>query len=153
MSEYSTNILKVNEVRRLDEKNFECILSEVNMLGKTIQPKLFIEVDVGDIVRFNVTSMSLISNDKFIETMSKDSVFVDSGVKLYEKIQGEDKLMWAEVFADVKIIIPRFLPFGKQAIQSSGNLAINTILNQALRLFMVSLEKDYQAWARDDPSR
>lgn len=57
MSEYSTNILKVNEVKRLDEKNFECILSEVNMLGKTIQPKLFIEVDVGDIVRFNVKSM------------------------------------------------------------------------------------------------
>lgn len=57
VSEYSTNILKVNEVKRLDEKNFECILSEVNMLGKTIQPKLFVEVDVGDIVRFNVTSM------------------------------------------------------------------------------------------------
>lgn len=83
------------------------------MLGKVIQPKLFIEVDVGEIVRFNVISMSLISNDKFIENMSKDSVFVDSGVKLFEKKDGKNSLMWAEVFADVKIIIPRFLPFGK----------------------------------------
>lgn len=58
-----------------------------------------------------------------------------------------------EVYADVKIIIPRFLPFGKPAVQRSGNLAINTILTQVLKMFLKSLEKDYQAWARDDPNR
>ena len=36
VSEYSTNVLAVDEVRRLDETNFECILSEVKMLGKVI---------------------------------------------------------------------------------------------------------------------
>lgn len=119
----------MKDVKRLNEETFECLLDEVSMLGKVIQPKLVIEVFVEDIVRFNVKSLQLLSNDKFIENASKDSVFVDSAVKLFEKKQGQDTLMFAEVYADVKIIIPRFLPFGKPAIQSSGNLAINTILN------------------------
>ena len=124
----STNILKVNEVRRIDEKTFECLLSEVNMLGKTIQPSLMIDVEVGDIWKLNVSSMTLLSNDKFIEKMSKDTVFVDSGVKLFERVEGGKTLMVAEVHADVKIIVPKYLPLGKPAVQSSGNLAISTIL-------------------------
>lgn len=78
----------MNEVARLDEHTFECLLNEVSMLGKVIQPKLVIEVFVEDIVRFNVKSLTLMSNDKFIENASKDSVFVDSGVKLFEKKVG-----------------------------------------------------------------
>ena len=55
------------------------------MLGVTIQPKLIVEVVVEDIVKFNVLSMTLLSNDRFIENASKDSVLVDSGVKLVQK--------------------------------------------------------------------
>ena len=37
--------------------------------------------------------------------------------------------MVAEVSSEVKIIIPRYLPFGKSAIQTSGNLVVKAILN------------------------
>ena len=41
--------------------------------------------------------------------------------------------MVAEVDAEVKIIIPIFLPFGKPAVEASGNLAVNTILDFTLK--------------------
>ena len=83
----------MDEVNKLDENTYECLLAEMKMLGKTIQPKLVLEVQVGDVVKFNVSSMSLVSNDKFIEKKSKDTVFVSSGVTLLQKEEDGETVM------------------------------------------------------------
>ena len=61
--------------------------------------------------------------------------------------------MNAKTGISISVPLPKKLPYGKRIFETSGNLAIRATLKTTIRLFLKTLEKDYQAWAIDDPDR
>jgi hypothetical protein len=76
-SEYSTNILLVDAVERVDEKTFKCSLASVSFLGKTVYPVITCVVRVEDSdAFFNVVSAEIKSNDEAIQRLCNNNVQV-----------------------------------------------------------------------------
>lgn len=70
-----------------------------------------------------------------------------------KKESEELSVMKANSEMNIKIGLPKFLPMGKRVFQAAGNAIITKSLDQVIKKFLESIEKDYQDWAMDSQER
>ena len=73
-------------------------------------------------------------------------------MKLDQTWQQNQTYMNAQAEFTITTPIPKFIGL-KSVFEQSGNLVVRASLEGTVRYFLQTLEKDYQAWARDDPNR
>ena len=59
--------------------------------------------------------------------------------------------MLSNCMLKMEVLLPNYMRPAKPIFEASGNLVIKASLGGQLKKFIMDLEEDYQAWARDDP--
>eukprot|EP00667_Euglena_gracilis_P004475 EG_transcript_4498 len=154
-SQYSTNVLRARSVVRLGTDTFSCELEGLDFLGVHITPVLTARV----VVDAATASSSIDIIDCRLKGRTDPGraggyiVLSQNRVSCRATADPHQKLLANQCFVQVGFVKPRWLLLPAGLAQRTGTAIIQAVLNRMTTDFLTTLEKDYQAWARDDPNR
>jgi len=154
-TQYSTNVLRAKTVTRLGDDTFRCELEGLHFFGLHVVPVLTAKVTVD-----TVTPSSFIEvvdcHLKGRERASDAGKYVILSQNRLSWKRGEDQAQVSMInrcYVQVGLMKPRWLLAPTSLAQRYGSAIVQAVLRRMTEDFLVSLERDYQAWAQGDPDR
>mmetsp|Transcript_15511 Transcript_15511/g.22825 ORF Transcript_15511/g.22825 Transcript_15511/m.22825 type:complete len:276 (-) Transcript_15511:167-994(-) len=147
-SEYS--VLDAGLIERLNDKDFRMQMEGLNFFGNTIQPVLYVTVDVdkpGRKSTLTVTGCELKGSAAAEATNGTFNVESVTVVSYKDKSKIVKKLK-TDVFVKITAVLPENvrLPFG--IVERIGNFIVGNSLKLVTNRFVSILAKDYGKWSQ-----
>lgn len=151
-SQYS--VLSAQQIERLSDTSFKCVLGNMNFFGNIICPILYVDVNVYPdqlkseivVVRAETTGSEIA--DKLSGTFNVSASNVIS-VGVDKKF---NKVLCSEVNLNIDVIVPKSkIPLN--VIQTSGNFLIQSSLSVIVAAFIRILAADFKRWSAGDNER
>jgi len=152
-SEYS--VLTAEQIVRINDSQFKCILPTMNFFGEKITPVLYVDVIVyPDEARSEI----LVSKAETIGSATAEKVNGTFSIRAMNEVTtGVDyknrKILTSNTNLKIDVLIPKDSKVPRGLIQSGGNFIMQSSLNIIVPTFVRLLAFDFNRWTEGDNSR
>lgn len=152
-SEYS--VLTADQIVRLSDSEFKCVLPTMNFFGEKITPVLYVDVIVyPDEARSEI----LVSKAETTGSETAEKVNGTFSIRAMNKVStGVDyknrKVLTSDTNLKIDVLIPKDSKVPRRLLQSGGNFIMQSSLNIIVPTFVRLLAFDFNKWSEGDNSR
>jgi len=148
-------IIIAEQIVRINDNQFKCVLPTMNFFGEKITPVLYVDVTIfPDEARSEI----LVSKAETIGSETADKVNGTFSIRAMNEVStGLDykgrKVLNSNTNLKIDVLIPKDSKVPRRLLQSGGNFIMQSSLNIIVPTFIRLLAFDFNRWSQGDDSR
>mmetsp|Transcript_33925 Transcript_33925/g.34559 ORF Transcript_33925/g.34559 Transcript_33925/m.34559 type:complete len:242 (+) Transcript_33925:106-831(+) len=152
-SEYS--VLSAEQIERLNDREFRCILGTMNFFGTKITPILYVDVNVIPQEHKSIISVIRAETTGSETAIKVNGTFSISAINTVTvgKDKKDRKTLNSQTELKVDCIVPSDSRLPLRVIEKGGNFLMQSSLTVILQAFVRILASDFKRWSEGNDSR